>query len=311
MNSTDDHITLISKLAEQHLESAAVKIDRFKTGLINFVYDVELQSGRRIVARLSPSKDAQYLKDGLYWQAHLENLGVRLPHIYAAGEMSDIAFALLERLPGEDIELVYPSLSSRSRKTIASELTEIQDKVGRLDLSFFTSGIRPWTDVLATTFARSDRDFARSKLFKAGYVPVMREAFKKIENELNALPLTPFLYDTNLKNVILDQGHISGIIDVDEMWLGDPLLAVGRGKTLLLLRGWDLELYDYWIDCLNLTDREKYRAELYATLYCVRTMSILGREYNGNIQIENDVSNAEKIESITRKQMAALGLKVV
>lgn len=98
---------------------------------------------------------------------------------------------------------------------------------------------------------------------------------------------------------------------MDEMWLGDPLLAVGRGKTLLLLREWNLDLYDYWVDCLNLSEQEKYRTELYATLYCIRTMSILGRTYNGNVQIENDISNAKKIEAITRRQMASLGLNLV
>lgn len=306
-----NHKKLIDQLVKTYLQGSVTQIDKFKTGLINDVYDVLLSDNRRIVARLAHNQNAQYLKDGLYWQGHLEKLAVRLPEIIAFGETSDITYAIMERLPGDDIEEVYPQLSVGAKQTIATELAQIQEKVGRIDLGLFWEEIQPWKNIIERACSRSERDFGRLNLFSTGYVQIIREAFAKIEPELNRLPFIPFLYDTNLKNVIIQNGHISGIIDVDEMWLGDPLLAVGRGKTLLLLREWDLDLYDYWTDCLNLSEQEKYRTELYATLYCIRTMSILGRTYNGNVQIENDISNAKKIEAITRKQMASLGLKLV
>ncbi|MFK7800650.1 MAG: phosphotransferase family protein [Anaerolineae bacterium] len=305
------HKELIDQLVKRHLQSLVVEISKFETGLINDVYDVKLSDDRRIVARLAQNQNAEYLKDGLYWQTHLEKLGVRLPKVIASGETSDVTYAILERLPGQDIEVVYPHLAKEAKQTIAQELTQVQEKVALLDLSLFREEAQPWITIIERACSRSERDFGRLNLFPTGYVQVIREAFAKIEPELNRLPLIPFLYDTNLKNVIIHNGHISGIIDVDEMWLGDPLLAVGRGKTLSLLREWDLDLYDYWVDCLNLSVEEKFRTELYATLYCIRTMSILGRAYNGNVQIENDISNAKKIEAITRKQMASLGLKLV
>jgi len=60
-----------------------------------------------------------------------------------------------------------------------------------------------------------------------------------------------FLYDTNIRNVIVHNAQISGIIDVDEITFGDPLLSVGFTKTYLLLAGDDSEFVRYWCETLD------------------------------------------------------------
>lgn len=186
------HAKLIEQLVNNHLNRSVLQLSKFKTGLINDVYDVKLSDNRRVVARLAQSENAQYLKDGLYWQTHLEKLGVRLPEIIASGETSEITYAILERLPGHDIEEVYPQLSLSEKQTIAMELTQIQEKAGRIDLGLFRDEVQPWINIIERACSRSERDLGRLNLFSTSCVRVIREAFAKIEPELNRLPLIPF-----------------------------------------------------------------------------------------------------------------------
>ncbi|MCP4415223.1 MAG: hypothetical protein GY805_01280 [Chloroflexi bacterium] len=36
----------------------------------------------------------------------------------------------------------------------------------------------------------------------------------------------PFVYDLNIRDVIVLKAQMSGIVDVDETWFGDPLLGL-------------------------------------------------------------------------------------
>ena len=89
--------------------------------------------------------------------------------------------------------------------------------------------------------------------------------------------------------------------DVDEMWFGDPLLTIGRGKTLLLLMQQDTDYITYWCEYLSLSEFQIKMVNLYALLYCVRFMGTLGQKLNGNPSVQTDAGNIALVESVTRE----------
>jgi hypothetical protein len=50
---------------------------------------------------------------------------------------------------------------------------------------------------------------------------------------------------------MVHNGKISGIIDVDELCFGDPLLVIALTSTFLKLEGYDSVYTDYWTEHRN------------------------------------------------------------
>jgi len=200
-------------------------------------------------------------------------------------------------LPGDDLEEIYPVLSAKARKRIAQSVADIQQKIGELDPSNFVNSPK-WGEVLQRILRRSEREILRSRLFERHYVDFARIEISKFEGYFEDVKPVAFLYDLNIRNVIVHNERVSGIIDVDEVWYGDPLLAIGRGKTLLLLMRQDTDYIEYWIRYWDLSEFQMKLVDLYALLYCVRFMGTLGQRLNGNSSVQTDISNAQHLESI-------------
>jgi hypothetical protein len=82
---------------------------------------------------------------------------------------------------------------------------------------------------------------------------------------------------------------------------GDPLLVVGRAKTLLLLMRQSTDYVSFWCEHWRLSAFQIKVVDLYALLYGVRFMGTLGQELNGNPNVQTDPGNAELLKSVTRE----------
>jgi hypothetical protein len=94
---------------------------------------------------------------------------------------------------------------------------------------------------------------------------------------------------------------VSGIVDVDEMWFGDPLLTIGRGKTLLLLMRQNTDYVTYWCEHLALSEFQLKMVDLYTLLYCVRFMGTMGQTLNGNRSVQTNAENIGLLESVAQE----------
>ena len=114
------------RLVETALGCATVGARRFATGLCHFVYEVALDDGRCVVARLATAETRDLLAGGVYWHGRLAPLGVPLPALLHADTRAPLPFVVLERLPGDDLHAVYPALSREQKRAIAAAVVEAQ-----------------------------------------------------------------------------------------------------------------------------------------------------------------------------------------
>ncbi len=108
---------------------------------------------------------------------------------------------------------------------------------------------------------------------------VQRQA-RRFAAYLDSVRPTPFLDDTTTKNVIVHQGRLSGIVDVDWVCFGDPLFTVALTRTALLSMGESLDYTDYWCELLELTPEQHEIIRFNTALFCVDFMSELGQRFN-------------------------------
>jgi aminoglycoside phosphotransferase (APT) family kinase protein len=315
---SDAHLRRCAQAAvETCLGQTAESVSRFAVGLSHYVFDVVTDSRDRIVVRVARPSRGSGLQGGLYWHGKLEGSGVPLPRLLGAGEVAGYPFAVYERLRGTDLEEIYSALPGTDRRRIAHRVAEIQRKVHTLPqargyghaLSYDDPRLvrfAKWPEVLNDILDRAERDIVSTALCSTRYVAVTRAEIEDAEPYLAAVAPVAFLYDTNIRNVIVHNARISGIIDVDEVTFGDPLLSVGFTKTYMLLAGDDTEFVRHWCDWLDCTAEDSRLIDLYALVYAVRFMGTLGQKLNGNASRITDPRNVERLQEIADSLLASL-----
>lgn len=297
---------LARQIIEDNLGRKAVEIKQFSTGLSHFVFDVLAKHDFSCVIRIARPERKKEFQRGIFWHQKIENIGIRLPKIFDIGGIKDHPYIVLERLKGDDLENVYASLSTLEKRNIAEKVSGIQQKIALLDPNLFEQ-IYPWETVLGGIVARSEREILSHGLCHPKYANLVRQQLTNLsEYKANHKPAA-FLYDLSVRNVIVDHGKVTGIIDVDDVWYGDPLLAVGRGKTILLAMHQDTIFIEHWCKTLRLSADEMKRVDIYALLYCLRFMGTIGTKLNRNLSIQTDPNNARLFESIADNLLVGLG----
>jgi hypothetical protein len=97
---------------------------------------------------------------------------------------------------------------------------------------------------------------------------------------------------------LVEQGRLSGVVDVDQLCFGDPLLTVGLTQTALLAAGFDVDYVQHWMDLLSLNKQLRQVVDAYTLLFCVDFMSELGQRFNKEDQAEIDLEKFARLESI-------------
>jgi aminoglycoside phosphotransferase (APT) family kinase protein len=315
---TDAHLKRCAERAARTcLGKTAVAVNRFAVGLSHYVYAVATDDGDCFVVRIARPSRKQELQGGLYWHSRLEGLGIPLPRLLGSGEIKGYPFAVYERLRGTDLEEAYSTLSGTDRRRIAQGVAEIQRKAHKLPpaagyghaLSYDDPCLArhsSWPEVLNGILDRTEREVLHSVSCTARYAAQAREEIARSEPQLSVVAPVAFLYDTNIRNVIVHDAQITGIIDVDEVTFGDPLLSVGFTKTYMLMAGDDTEFVSHWCEWLDCTAEDSRLIELYALVYAVRFMGTLGQKLNGNASRITDPRNMDRLGEIADMLLASL-----
>jgi aminoglycoside phosphotransferase len=290
------------------LEPAGVR--RFLTGLCHYVYSVTASDRQKFVVRIATTSTKRLLAGGIYWNELLRPMGVPLPRILAANlEPSEIRFpfVVLEQLPGSDLCQIYQTLTSPEKLEIVSEVVRIREKVSVLPeahgfgfaYSYSESpGYRSWKAAVLGILERAQQRMSHSGHPGVAYVARARQALGRYETYFAGVRPVPFLDDTTTKNVLVDQGRFTGVVDVDQLCFGDSLLTLGLTKMALHANASDVDYVEHWMNLLGLNKELRQVVDAYTLLFCVDFMSELGQRFNKEEQPEIDVQKFTRLESV-------------
>ena len=278
-------------LVEKALGAKSVSARRFPTGLCHYVYEVELTDGQSVVARLAGTHTRQFLAGGVYWQSLLQPLGLPLPAQLHADLSAPIPHVILERLPGDDLGNVYATLANDSKRALAAGIVDAQILTSRLPeatgfghaLSYkdpALSRCQSWLQVVAASLERSRQRIKSAGVVDADLVDRLSPWLRRFEAYFSRVKPTPFLADTTTKNVIVHQGRLTGIVDVDEICFGDPLLTVGLTQMALLAAGSDTDYVAHWLALLNPSAAQRAMVDFYAAVFCADFLGEQGQSFN-------------------------------
>ncbi|MEM7168996.1 MAG: phosphotransferase [Pseudomonadota bacterium] len=279
---------LAKQAAETHFLEPVKKVDRFPTGLVHYVYDVRMAKNQ-IVVRMSTPENRHQLANGLYWLERLRPLGVPLPKVVFANLDVNVPYVLLERLNGSDLGNIYGDLTPSQKKDIAGIISNVQGLVAQLPqgsgfgfVSSYEKGFphTSWAAVVDHHLRRSRIRIDSIGAVNSSYVDDIERISPKFQNYFDSIGPTPFLDDITTKNVIIDNGRFTGIVDVDQVCFGDPIFTIALTQMGLMSGGADLDYIEYWCDEINATEAQRSVLQFYAGLFCLDFMSEVGQAFN-------------------------------
>lgn len=253
---------------------------RMTTGDQYFVFDIKTENSDYVI-RMTDANHKSKFNSAIYWQNKLLPLGIPLAKFIKTdleGMYSQFPALLMLRLPGNDLINVYSDLTDLDKRNLAKEIVKIQAAAttlpeglgyGITDSYDQIPEDKSWYDFLMNRLQLFKDIITKTAIFDANKITKVISIAKDMEEELRAIRSVPFLWDASERNVIVHNGMISGIVDVDDMCFGDPLLVLGLTFTALENEGYDTVYTDYWAEALYLDKKAKLRLEFYRLFYAV------------------------------------------
>ena len=289
------------------------RIRRFAMGIGHWVYEVRDSGGREFVVRVGSPDQCEDFAGAVHWSRLLRPIGVPLPSLLATGTYNHFPYMVLERLAGEDLALVYDNLELEQKKTIATQIFGVQRLVASLGegrgygyVRLPDAPCRPsWRDVIADSIRRSRSRLESANWLNSRAVEQVSRNVGRLDNYFSRVRPVPFLDDTTTKNVLVDCGRLTGIVDVDWICFGDPLLTVALTRTSLLSSGRDLFYTDHWCELFKPSLEQQAAIRFYTALFFLDFMSELGHRFNRDTPTVT-VAEVERLEVLLEEQLGDL-----
>lgn len=259
---------------ESNTKRNVFQIERCSVGIANYVFIVSTATEKFI---LRCSKDEDAYKDTVYWLNKLSVCEISIPIVVSKGKYGEYSYLILSYIPGDDIGNVYYKLNDSEKKQIAKEVVEIQRKVSKIDISIDSEWT--WNSVVDETLNRAEGRIKRKNYFDINKIYIIKKLQQEIQEYLTRVRPIPYLDDISTKNLLIYEGKLSGIIDIDWMGLGDMLTFVAMTKVALLNMNLDTKYIDYLLDEIHPNTVEYKAFVFYCLIYCVDFMGERGMQF--------------------------------
>jgi hypothetical protein len=275
-------------IAKEFSGSDPQYLQRFATGIGHWVYDVRSAAGETFVVRVGTPDQAPDFLGAVHWSRLLRPLGVPLPALLAAGQRDQFPYMILARLPGVDLGLAYRTLDVDEKRAIAREVVVAQNRVASMGEGPGFGYLRlpsdpcraSWRAVIDDSIGRSRSRIEAARSLSVEVCDRVSRRADQLDAYFSRVRPLPFLDDATTKNVLVHRGALSGIVDVDWLCFGDPLLTVGLTRASLLSAGQDSSYTDHWASLMQPSPERLAALHFYTTLFYLDFMSELGHRFN-------------------------------
>ena len=276
-------------------------IKRCNMGHGNYVFMLDYIKYKKIIRMNDESNEYSEYENFKYWVSKLKGIDVPVSNILSVGKYKKYNYIVLDYIEGKDFGEVYTSLTEEQKMNIAKKIVGIQTKVqdnlpqnnqyGSIYKYNDNSGFNSWKEYLLDSLDNSKQNIRKNKIFDVTKVDRLIELVEKYSEYFEKVEPKAFLDDISNKNLIIHNGDISGIIDLDWMGFGDLLYFVGYNNMALLDMEVDTNYIDYMIRELSLDDFQKQIVLFYTLVFCVDFMSEKGQTFQDKkIYVDEEIT---------------------
>ncbi len=265
----------ITRLCIQCFKEEPEAIERCAVGQGNYVYIVQYKEEKYVV-RCNKETDAY--KVSVYWLERLASINIPVPRIIAKGRYGEYEYLILSYIEGKDIGLVYQQLKDDEKRAIAKEIVHIQSKVATLKLENVSPNWS-WQAFKDYLLERAETRITKNGYFDVEKVRRLKEAQRQLETYFANVKPIAYLDDISSKNLLIHNGRISGVIDIDWIGIGDKLSFVALTKMALLNLEYDTDYVEHILEEMQIGEAERKAFLFYTLVYCVDFMGERGMQF--------------------------------
>ncbi|WP_255250670.1 phosphotransferase family protein [Paenibacillus lautus] len=217
-----------------------LKVEPMSFGHTNQVYSVTFPD-RQIILRTNRKPDV--LKHTANNIAILSSLGLPVPSVIRTDvslQKVPYAYMMLEHVPGRDLRYELEGMTDEQLDDLAGQIIVFQRKVSELPLGTgfgwvpigeqgpFTS----WSEIID----RDIRDHIGNITGEVApdIIVQLQHIKRRYEPDFDRIEPVCFLDDLTIKNVIVSDGTLQGIVDFDWVCYGDPLYMIALTQTAVV-----------------------------------------------------------------------------
>jgi len=306
--------TVASSMTREKVLSA----DRMATGDQHFIFAIKTENSEYVIRMTDLNQKNKFIS-AIYWQEKLLSLGIPLAKFIQSdlnGNYSKFPALLMMRLPGNDLCNIYSNLTNSDKRNLAEEMIKIQALTNALpdglgygitDSYEQISVDKSWYDFLVNRLNLFMEHIKQNAVFDANEITKVILIAKNMEEEFRVIRARPFLWDASERNVIVHQGKISGIVDVDEICFGDPLFVIALTYVALKVDGYDTLYTDYWEEILKLDKQAQCRLEFYKLFY---TVVFMRKHSMTSANKQKIIFDIHRLENMFRQSLARVMEKI-
>ena len=281
------------EIFEKHICTKIRKIERCGVGHGNYVYIVSGETDKYVI-RCSDEDDAY--KNTIHWLKRLKEINIPVPEIIADSKYKNYNYIILSYLSGQDLGIVYPTLSNDEKRIIAREVVKIQNTVSTIELEDVEDNWY-WYSFIQYMLERAKERIENNGYFDIDKIEQLYKMSEVLQDYFNQIKPVAYLDDISTKNLLIENGKVSGIIDVDWIGIGDKLTYVALSNVALLNMDYDTNYVDYLLEEMDIKQAERKAFIYYSLLFCVDFMGERGMQF-GDKRIDVNETIIKRLNQI-------------
>jgi aminoglycoside phosphotransferase (APT) family kinase protein len=291
----------IERLVNVHYGTEPTGIERMPFGHCNVVYAVTIHEQQLIIRT---NDDPAVMRGTESNLSLLADLGLPVPEILAVDitkQQFPFAYIILNRIVGRDLRFELQHMTAKQMSVLAGQIVHFQSKVGQLSsgagFGWVPIGEKgpygSWLEIIIrdveSHIHEVENDLTAEQFDEIFFIlNEYRTYFELIEPRC-------FLDDITIKNVIVSNGELQGLIDFDWVCYGDPLYMIGLTQTAILSDVPDVSAL-FYIDelcrIMGITGQQRRIVDFYSVVHGLRFVG-----YHRN---ENNDEAAKRVLSFIR-----------
>lgn len=306
-----DHIDFVNKIILKHFGVPPTKAIRMTTGIANEVYSASLPD-KEVIVRIA--RIERFL---LGSQKHIpifKSLGIKVPDILAedyAKTLIPFAYQIQSKIEGQDIGEVISTLSEDQLKDIAKEICNIFKKVraipsdGKFGYLFgYKDLFNTWTERMVDMVKEAEKRGKQTGVMDESLELLLEKLLNENRVYFDNIKSETYFDDMSGKNVMINDGVFTGLVDLDNLAEGDFLDTVGRIKASFYGTSYGKIYTDFVMDELKLNLQDQKMVTVYALMNLISWTCENGIQFNQNTKAEvdwkKDTQNKEKISLLEK-----------
>ncbi|WP_333577730.1 phosphotransferase [Sphingobacterium sp.] len=218
----------IEDLVQKQFGKKPISVEAIYQGGMNYVYTIDL-SDQIVMLKAYPPSRSNITEFEYNMLLRAYERGVKVPQVISFGKHNVFGFLFYHYIPGKDLKL--EDLSSDQQVSFASDLMENITKFSELKSPVFgaidqvDSSYDSWNCFLTDTIETGLVNLKSIELISAGKFQDICSFLKQYRKHDHQTGMA--FGDLKSENIIVNEGKLAAIVDLESCFYGDPLISLG------------------------------------------------------------------------------------